>query len=141
MCAPVTERPFGGYPQPGGLDDVLGFEIFQADAEGCRGRFTVEQRVKQPYGLVHGGAYAALAESMASFATALSVLERGNIAVGMSNSTTFLRPVTEGHVDAAGTPLHRGRTTWGWDVRFTDAGGRVCALSRVTLAVRPAPSD
>jgi 1,4-dihydroxy-2-naphthoyl-CoA hydrolase len=140
VCAPVTERSLEGYPQPGGLDDLLGFELYQADAEACRGRFTVDLRVQQPYGLVHGGAYAALAESMASFATARAVLERGNIAVGMSNSTTFLRPVTEGHVDAGGTPLHRGRTTWVWDVEFKDAGGRVCALSRVTLAVRPAPS-
>ena len=77
---------------------------------------------------------------MASFATAQSVLDRGQIAVGMSNNTTFLRPVTEGHVDAAGKPLHRGRTTWVWDVEFKDAVGRVCALSRVTLAVRAAPS-
>ena len=140
MCAPVTEALLEGYPSPGGLDDVLGFEIFQADAEACRGRFTVDLRVQQPYGLVHGGAYAALAESMASFATAQSVLDRGQIAVGMSNNTTFLRPVTEGHVDAAGKPLHRGRTTWVWDVEFKDAVGRVCALSRVTLAVRAAPS-
>ena len=140
MCAPVTEALLEGYPSPGGLDDVLGFEIFQADAEACRGRFTVDLRVQQPYGLVHGGAYAALAESMASFATAQSVLDRGQIAVGMSNNTTFLRPVTEGHVDAAGKPLHRGRTTWVWDVEFKDAVGRLCALSRVTLAVRAARS-
>jgi 1,4-dihydroxy-2-naphthoyl-CoA hydrolase len=139
VCAPVTDALLEGYPSPGGLDDVLGFEIFQADAEACRGRFTVDLRVQQPYGLVHGGAYAALAESMASFATALSVLDRGQIAVGMANNTTFLRPVTEGHVDAQGKPLHRGRTTWVWDVEFKDAAGRVCALSRVTLAVRAAP--
>jgi uncharacterized protein (TIGR00369 family) len=49
-----------------------------------------------------------------------------------------MRPVTGGHVDAEGTARHSGRTTWVWDVEFTDDGGRVCALSRVTLAVRPA---
>ena len=62
------------------------------------------------------------------------------IAVGMSNNTTFLRPVLEGTVEAEATRRHRGRTTWIWDVEFTDGEGRVCALSRVTLAVRPAPS-
>jgi uncharacterized protein (TIGR00369 family) len=119
---------------------VLGFELLEADGEGCRGRFAAERRVQQPFGLVHGGAYAALAESMASWATVIAVAPDGNIAVGQSNSTTFLRPVTEGTVHASGTPRHRGRTTWVWDVEFTDDGGRVCALSRVTLAVRPAPS-
>jgi uncharacterized protein (TIGR00369 family) len=122
------------------LDAVLGFELLEADGDRCRARFAVERRVQQPFGLVHGGAYAALAESMASWATVIAVAPRGNIAVGQSNSTTFLRPVTEGTVHAEGKPRHRGRTTWVWDVEFTDDGGRVCALSRVTLAVRPAPA-
>jgi 1,4-dihydroxy-2-naphthoyl-CoA hydrolase len=134
----VTERQVEGYPMPGTLDDVLGFEMFEATAERCRGRFAVERRVQQPFGLVHGGAYAALAETLASYATVVAVGPNGNIAVGQSNSTTFMRPVTGGHVDAEGTARHSGRTTWVWDVEFTDDGGRVCALSRVTLAVRPA---
>jgi 1,4-dihydroxy-2-naphthoyl-CoA hydrolase len=71
----------------------------------------------------------------------IAVAPAGNLAVGQSNSTTFLRPITSGSVHAAGTPRHRGRTTWVWDVEFTDDGGRVCALSRVTLAVRPAPAS
>jgi 1,4-dihydroxy-2-naphthoyl-CoA hydrolase len=140
VCAAVTDRQDDHYPAPGTLDEVLGFELLEATADGCRGRFDVDTRVRQPYGLVHGGAYAALAETLASWATVIGVRDRGNIAVGQANSTTFLRPVTEGHIDAAGTPRHRGRTTWIWDIEFTDAGGRVCALSRVTLAVRPAPS-
>ena len=77
---------------------------------------------------------------MVSWATVVAVAPRGNIAVGQSNSTTFLRPVTSGHVNGEGTPRHRGRTTWVWDVEFTDDDGRLCAISRVTLAVRPAPS-
>ena len=68
----------------------------------------------------------------------IAVAPDGNLAVGQSNSTTFLRPVTEGTSTRGGTPRHRGRTTWIWDVEFTDDEGRVCALSRVTLAVRPA---
>ena len=140
MCAPVTDGQLQGFPVSGTLDDVLGFELLELSGERCRGRFAVEQRVQQPFGLVHGGAYAALAETMASWATVAAVGPDGNIAVGMSNSTTFLRPVTTGAVHADATPRHRGRTTWVWDVEFTDDGGRLCAASRVTLAVRPAPS-
>ena len=140
MCAAVSEGPLAGYPGEGTLDDVLGFDLVEADGEGCKARFAAERRVQQPFGLVHGGAYAALAESMVSWATVIAVAPRGNIAVGQSNNTTFLRPVTGGTVHASGTPRHRGRTTWVWDVEFTDDGGRVCALSRVTLAVRPAPT-
>jgi 1,4-dihydroxy-2-naphthoyl-CoA hydrolase len=133
----VTEPQFQGFPSPGTLDDVLGFELLEATGERCVARFAVEPRVQQPFGLVHGGAYAALAETMVSWATVVAVAPRGDIAVGQSNNTTFLRPVTEGQVTAEGTSRHRGRTTWVWDVEFKDDGGRACALSRVTLAVRP----
>jgi uncharacterized protein (TIGR00369 family) len=130
--------PVRTYPVPGTLDDVLGFELLEAGPERCRGRFPVERRVQQPMGLVHGGAYAALAESLVSTTTHLAVEDDGRFAVGMSNITTFLRPVTSGHVHAEGTPLHRGRATWVWDVAFTDDEGRLCATSRMTLAVRAA---
>jgi 1,4-dihydroxy-2-naphthoyl-CoA hydrolase len=139
VCAPVATGPLQGFPTEGTLDDVLGFELLEADGERCTARFAVARRVQQPFGLVHGGAYAALAETMVSWATVIAVAPDGNIAVGMSNSTTFLRPVTSGHVHAEGSSRHRGRTTWLWDVEFTDDEGKVCALSRVTLAVRPAP--
>jgi 1,4-dihydroxy-2-naphthoyl-CoA hydrolase len=91
-------------------------------------------------GLLHGGVYASIAESLASLATALGVLDRGEVAMGLSNSTSFLRPVTEGAVHAHATRLHRGRTTWVWDVRFSDDAGRMCAVTRMTIAVRPAPA-
>ena len=95
------ESPFGGYPVPGTLDDVLGFELVESTAERCRARFAVEQRVKQPMGLFHGGAYAALAESMVSLTTHGAVHADGNFAVGQSNNTTFMRPATGGTVHAA----------------------------------------
>lgn len=132
------DSPVRTYPAPGTLDDVLGFEMLEMSPERCRARFPVEQRVKQPLGLVHGGAYAALAESMVSATTHLAVEGDGNFAVGQSNNTSFFRPATEGFVHAEGTPVHRGRTSWVWDVRFTDDEDRLCAVSRVTLAVRPA---
>jgi 1,4-dihydroxy-2-naphthoyl-CoA hydrolase len=131
------ESLVAGYPTPNTLDEMLGFELIEATADRCRARFAVEGRVKQPLGLVHGGAYAALAESMVSLTTHRAVEGDGNFAVGQSNHTTFLRPATIGTVHAEGVPLHRGRTSWVWDVRFSDDDGRLCAVSRVTLAVRP----
>ena len=124
------------YPVAGTLDDVLGFELLEATSERCRARFAVEGRVQQPMGLVHGGAYAALAESMVSATTHLAVRQNASFAVGQSNHTTFLRPISSGQVHAEGKPLHRGRTSWVWDVTFTDDEGRVCVVSRVTMAVR-----
>ncbi len=135
------ESPIRAYPAPGTLDEVLGFELVEATPERCRGRFAVEDRVKQPLGLVHGGAYAALAESMVSATTYLAVASDGNVAVGQSNHTTFMRPATNGTVHALGVPIHRGRTTWVWDVTFKDDEGRLCAVTRMTIAVRPDPRD
>ena len=133
------EAPVDGYPAPGTLDDVLGFELLEATHDGCRGRFTVEPRVQQPYGLVHGGAYASFAESMASVTTHLAVAPDGNIAVGQSNHTTFLRPASAGTIHAEGTPSAPRPDSWVWDVRFTDDEGRLCAITRVAIAVRPQP--
>ena len=131
------DQPVDGYPVPGTLDDSLGFELLEAGPDRVRGRFSADKRVQQPFGLVHGGAYMAFAESLASVATFSAVAGDGNIAVGQANDNHFLRPVTEGLVHAEGTPIHRGRTSWVWDVRFTDDQDRLCAISRVTIAVRP----
>ncbi len=66
------------------------------------------------------------------------VRERG-LAVGMSNNTSFLRPITEGTIHARATRIHGGRTTWIWDVEFRDDDDRLCAVTRMTIAVRPRP--
>jgi uncharacterized protein (TIGR00369 family) len=121
------------------LNDTLGFEVGEFDDQRVAGHFEVTDAVRQPFGIVHGGAYAAMAETLASVATFMHVHEGGEIAVGQNNDTSFLRPVSQGTVHASGTRRHRGRTSWIWDVEFTDDEGRVCALSRVTIAVRPAP--
>lgn len=123
-----------------GFDGLYGLEILELGDERVAGRVAVRDELKQPAGLVHGGVYAAIAESMASLATALAVLPNGETAMGLSNSTSFLRPVTEGVVHAEAIRLHRGRTTWVWDVRFSDDAGRTCALTRMTIAVRALPA-
>lgn len=121
------------------LDGTLGLEVLETSPEHVRGRIPVSDKVKQPYGLVHGGVFAAMAESLASMATAMAVYDDGMIAVGLSNHTSFMRPVTEGYVNGEGRSRHRGRTTWVWELDFTDDEGRLCAISRVTMAVRPGP--
>ena len=118
------------------LDGTLGFELLEVGPELARGRAPVTDRLKQPYGLVHGGVYAANAESLASVATHGAVQADGRIAVGLSNHTSFMRPITEGTVHAEATVRHSGSTTWVWEVEITDDQGRLCALSRVTMAVR-----
>jgi 1,4-dihydroxy-2-naphthoyl-CoA hydrolase len=122
-----------------GFDRLYGLELLGYDEAEVTAQVQVRDEIKQPAGLVHGGVYAAIAESLASMATALAVMEEGNTAMGLSNSTSFLRPITEGLVHAQATRLHRGRTTWVWDVRFSDDAGRTCAVTRMTIAVRPLP--
>jgi 1,4-dihydroxy-2-naphthoyl-CoA hydrolase len=122
-----------------GFDRLYGLELLGYSDEEVTAQVRVREELKQPAGLVHGGVYASIAESMTSLATALAVMPEGNTAMGLSNNTSFLRPVTEGTVHAQATRLHRGRTTWVWDVRFSDDQGRTCALTRMTIAVRPFP--
>ena len=100
---------------------------------------SVRDEIKQPTGLVHGGVYASIAEAMASLATALAVQAEGGMAMGLSNSTSFCAR-SQRHGARAGARLHRGRTTWVWDVRFSDDAERLCAITRMTIAVRPAPA-
>jgi len=123
-----------------GFDRLYGLELLDVDEQQVTARVRVREEIKQPAGLVHGGVYASIAESMASLATALAVLPHGETAMGLSNATSLLRPVTDGFVHAEAARLHRGRTTWVWDVRFSDDAGRTCAVTRMTIAVRP-PRD
>jgi 1,4-dihydroxy-2-naphthoyl-CoA hydrolase len=121
-----------------GLGELVGLEYLDVSADEVRARVEVGDGIRQPTGLVHGGVYAVMAESMCSSATWGAVRADGMIAMGQSSSATFLRPITTGHVNAVGRPRHRGRTTWVWDVEITDDQGRACALVRMTVAVRPA---
>jgi uncharacterized protein (TIGR00369 family) len=121
------------------LDSLLGFEALEVGPELARAQTEVGEEHRQPYGIVHGGVYAALAESIASQATAHAVAADGNIAVGMSNLTSYMRPITSGRIHAEAHRRHAGSTTWVWEVEMSDDDGRLCAVSRVTVAVRPAP--
>jgi 1,4-dihydroxy-2-naphthoyl-CoA hydrolase len=122
-----------------GFDGVYGLEVNELSEELARGRVVVRDELKQPAGLVHGGVYAAMAESLASLGTGLAVISQGKLAMGLSNHTSFLRPITQGTIHAEARRKHRGRTTWVWEVEITDDQGKLCVLARVTVAVRDVP--
>ena len=122
----------------GTFDAHYGLEILDYAEDEVRGQLVVQPHHKQGAGLLHGGVLASMAEALASLATFVAVAPEGKAALGMSNATTFMRPITEGHVNAVARPRHRGRTTWVWDVEISDDQGRTCALIRMTVAVRPA---
>ena len=119
------------------FDATIGFVVDDCSEIGrCAGTLPVRPRVCQPFGIVHGGVYAAIAETLASQGTAMGVRAEGRVPLGMSNLTSFLRPVGQGSVHGEATAIHRGRTSWVWDVQMRDDDGRLCATSRVTIAVR-----
>jgi uncharacterized protein (TIGR00369 family) len=132
-------RPVAGGDRDEGFSKLIGVEFLESGAERARGRVEVTDRLVQIYGIVHGGVYSTLAETICSWATAESVAADGMAAIGQSNQATFLRPITSGYVNADAVTRHRGRTTWIWDCELTDDDGNLCALVRMTVAVRPQP--
>lgn len=131
----MDEDPLGTLPV--GFDALLGLELLECSDELVRARLPVRDELRQVFGLVHGGVLASIAETLASVGTAVVVHPEGNAAMGLSNQTSFTRPITDGTIHARAVRRHRGRTTWIWDVEISDDAGRRCALSRMTIAVRP----
>jgi 1,4-dihydroxy-2-naphthoyl-CoA hydrolase len=121
------------------FDALYGLEFGETTPDLVTATVPVTPKILQPYGIVHGGVFCAIGETLASVGTHLGVTDAGNIAVGMSNHTSFLRPITAGTVHAEAKPRHRGRTTWIWDVEITNDDGALCAIGRITIAVRPRP--
>lgn len=119
---------------PGGLIRKLGIEFVEAGPTRMVARMPVEGNT-QPYGQLHGGATAALCETIGSVGTALAVGPE-RLAVGIELNVNHIRAVSEGHVTATGVPLHIGRRTAVWDLQVHDDGGRLVAAARLTLAVR-----
>ena len=125
-------------PEGDGLGATLGIEIVD-EADGVvQGRLPVSDRVKQPYGLVHGGALLTLAETLTSYGTWLGVKDDGMLAMGQELNASLTRPITQGHVNGTARARRKGRTAWVWEVEITDDEDRLCALVRATIAVRPA---
>jgi 1,4-dihydroxy-2-naphthoyl-CoA hydrolase len=125
------ERTFEGF---------LGLEWLELGEDSAHVRFEVRDNLKQPLGLLHGGIYCAVAETVASVATVKAVWRDGLIGSGLSNSASFVRPITSGAVEVRATLRGHDDREWLWSHDFRDGQERLCALVDVTIAVRPAPA-
>ena len=120
---------------PRHLGAHLGMEIVELTAERVVATMPVDDRTRQPYGLLHGGASIALAETVASLGAA-GLIDRARFAaVGQEINGNHLRAVSSGTVRATGKPVHVGRTSQVWGIEIVDEAGRLVCVSRCTLAV------
>ena len=112
----------------------LGIEFTEIGPDYLCARVPVDERTKQPYGLLHGGASVLLAETLGSSAGNLCV-PPGEMCVGIEINANHLRGIREGMVTGTARPLHVGRSTQVWEIRIEDEAGRLVCISRLTLAV------
>ncbi len=111
------------------FDQLYGLEVVTLSADEVRAEVAVRPEILQPAGSVHSGVYASMADAITSRAT-------GETAVVTAHHTNVVHPITCGTIHATGRPRPRGRTTWVWEVDITDDDGRLCALVRMTVAIR-----
>ena len=121
------------------FEGFLELEWLEITDDLARVRFETRENLKQPLGLLHGGIYSAVAETVASVATVRAVWRDGLIGSGLNNSASFLRPITAGAVHVTARRRHRDEREWLWGHEFRDDHERLCALVDVTIAVRPPP--
>ena len=117
-----------------GFDKELGLTYLEMTPDGGRAQLTITEKLLQPWGIVHGGVYCAVIESMASVSGHVWLSENGGgTVVGVSNNTDFLRAIRSGTVTATSTPIHRGRRQQLWLITITDETDRVVARGQVRL--------
>lgn len=121
----------------GTLMQAIGIEFTELGADYLRATMPVDARTHQPYGLLHGGASVALAETLGSSAGML--MAGGNAVVGLEINANHLRAVRSGVVTGTARAIHLGRSTQVWEIRIEDAAGKPVCISRITLAVLPQP--
>ncbi|HLV26110.1 MAG TPA: hotdog fold thioesterase [Gemmatimonadales bacterium] len=117
-----------------GLAHALGIEVVELQRDRVVATMPVDERTRQPFGLLHGGASVALAETVASLGAYLNAGE-GQQGVGLEINANHIRAVTSGVVRATGTPLHLGRTTQVWSIDIRDERDRLICVSRCTLTL------
>jgi 1,4-dihydroxy-2-naphthoyl-CoA hydrolase len=123
----------------GSLVEHLGIVVTAAGDDWLRGTMPVDARTRQPYGLLHGGASVALAETLGSMAGGLCVDSARETVVGLEINANHLRAAREGTVTGTARALHVGRSTQVWEIRIENEAGKPVCISRLTLAVVPAP--
>jgi 1,4-dihydroxy-2-naphthoyl-CoA hydrolase len=117
-----------------GFDSELGLEYLEVGPDGARARLQISDKLLQPWGIVHGGVYCSVIESLASVSGHVWLSEHGGgTVVGVNNNTDFLRAIGTGAVTAVSTPIHRGRRQQLWLITITDDNDRVVARGQVRL--------
>jgi 1,4-dihydroxy-2-naphthoyl-CoA hydrolase len=119
------------------LAERLGIELKELTTQRVIATMPVDDRTRQPFGILHGGASVALAETIASLGACMNIDLETTSAVGLEINANHLRAKTEGVVTGTGTPIHVGRSTQVWEVRIVDEQSRPVCVSRCTLAVVP----
>lgn len=114
----------------------LGMEFTEIGPDYLRMIMPVNERTRQPFGLLHGGASAALAETIGSVASALIIDPEKQFCVGLDINANHIRAMKEGYVHAVAKPLHLGTTTHVWDIKICDEHNKLICISRLTVAVR-----
>ena len=117
------------------LTHSLGIEFTELGPDFLRGSMPVDERTRQPYGLLHGGASVALAETLGSLACYLTLNPDSQYNVGLEINANHVRGVREGLVTGTARPLHMGRTTHVWEIRVLDEQDKLVCISRLTLAI------
>ncbi len=123
----------GSLEQPGEFVASAGLTLDSVTGSHVRGHIDLDQRHHTPWGIVHGGVYTTAIESAASIGACAAVEERGQVAVGLTNTTHFLRSLTSGRVLVEGAALNQGRTQQLWKVDVTDGSGKLIAHGEVRL--------
>tara|TARA_Y100000590_G_scaffold391417_1_gene468007 strand:- start:9964 stop:10410 length:447 start_codon:yes stop_codon:yes gene_type:complete len=118
-----------------GLNSRIGIEITEVGDDYLKGTMPVDDRTKQPAGLLHGGANCVLAETLASWAATLVIDPSQNRAVGLEINANHIRSATEGEVTGVSRPIHIGRQTHVWEVKIKRQDGKLSCVSRVTMAI------
>jgi 1,4-dihydroxy-2-naphthoyl-CoA hydrolase len=119
----------------GTMGEHIGIELIEIGENYLKGKMPVDHRTRQPYGLLHGGASVALAETLGSVGSAFVVNRQHYDVVGLEINANHLRGVREGFVYGTATAIHLGKTTHVWDIRITDEREKLVCISRLTVAV------
>ena len=118
-----------------GLPHALGIEVLELTGTRVVATMPVDDRTRQPFGLLHGGASIALAETVASLGAAASIDLARFVAVGQEINGNHLRAKSDGVVRATAVPVHVGRSSQVWSIEIADEAGRLVCISRCTMAV------
>jgi len=139
----AKEQIFSEYPQPDALNDMgkgsmvehLGIEFTEIGTDYLLATMPVDERTKQPLGLLHGGASVALAETMGSVGATLCLDMKKQYAVGLEINTNHIKSVKSGRVTGKATPIHIGKSTHVWSIEIRNENGHLIAVSRITMAI------